>query len=489
MAITYFVSLLALLGGVVGGGNDLLDYLPTFAYWEGKNVPVTPEAMFKELGTRPPADVTKALADFAADDAAVYQAAAEVVRDTGPAALPALRGAMRSDNTLAAGRAGEWVNRISATRRAGNVRRLMAIRTLGELKAKETLPVLQRLAQSDEPFVADYARAAAAAIDGKPAARDRAAWVDRDVWLLPGGVRAVVCLAPKAAPPASMDETLRQIKLPPGQSAAGAAGAMARSVLPVAEMLGNIRFDGMTVGVSGELSEKSGYVVAVLRGRYDRDLLATILAEQKVPAKDVGGTPVYQFNQETAAFFPSNDRAVVISSPLGQALPAAEVVAAVQANGGGLRTNQEMIRLVQSTDTTGAFWAAVKMTDTNRLIDILMFPPLAAFDSLTLSGRQSASGAAEFTFRANGIDPAGVKRATTELNAGLKSLRTATIESEKNTTPSDTAAWAQWAMTAALDSLRITADGTTMTATITVKVSPADWLPALLRGLNPPTDP
>src|SRR4051812_1355960 len=105
-----FLIFTMLLGG--GSGNELLDIIPTDAYWKAKEVEVTATNILIELNS------------IKADD----------------------------------------------TSKASAVRRLMAIRTLGELKSADAVPSLKSQLESKEMFIAAYAQRALNAIEGKPTA-------------------------------------------------------------------------------------------------------------------------------------------------------------------------------------------------------------------------------------------------------------------------------------------------------------------------------
>src|SRR5215210_4127102 len=167
------ISLLFLLSSLMGTGTDLLDYLPSEDYWKAKGVTaVTAQALLKELeAPKPGADISKLAADLDSPDFKVRDAAAAKVRAMGPGVIPQLREMAKSDNPELAGRARLLINEIGGAAKATQIRRLMAIRTLGEKKMKEGLPRIAELVRSDEPFVADYALAALAAIEGRPYAR------------------------------------------------------------------------------------------------------------------------------------------------------------------------------------------------------------------------------------------------------------------------------------------------------------------------------
>src|SRR5262245_17036534 len=96
--ITEFYSYLALALCLLNvGSNDLLDYLPTEAYWQEKKVAVSVETMAAELATKPGGDVKALIADLGSPDAATRDAAVEKIREVGGvSALPALTEAAES---------------------------------------------------------------------------------------------------------------------------------------------------------------------------------------------------------------------------------------------------------------------------------------------------------------------------------------------------------------------------------------------------------
>ena len=96
MAVFYsYVTLTLCL--LTGGGNDLLDYLPTEAYWAEKQVGVSVEAMVAELADKPGQDVAALIAELGSPDAATRDEAVLKIREIGGVeALPALAEAAES---------------------------------------------------------------------------------------------------------------------------------------------------------------------------------------------------------------------------------------------------------------------------------------------------------------------------------------------------------------------------------------------------------
>jgi hypothetical protein len=72
---------------LTGGGNDLIDYLPTESYWREKKIEVTVDQMVAQLADKPGQDVTALLKDLASPDAAKRDDAAMKLRAVGPSAI------------------------------------------------------------------------------------------------------------------------------------------------------------------------------------------------------------------------------------------------------------------------------------------------------------------------------------------------------------------------------------------------------------------
>src|SRR3954468_2875328 len=192
-------SLVTLITFLLGaGGGDLLDYVPTESYWKAKQVTVTPEQLVGDLRPTPVAQVGELVAQLNSPDAAVRDAAAAKIRAAGPGAIPALKEETDSEIVEVARRAKALIQEITADMKPASVRRLMAIRTLGERKEKAGLDVLRPLLESKEPFVAEYAARAVARIEGKPYERQRPeGQMKQDVWLLPANCAVVGQLSPR----------------------------------------------------------------------------------------------------------------------------------------------------------------------------------------------------------------------------------------------------------------------------------------------------
>ncbi|MBM4041928.1 MAG: hypothetical protein FJ290_25820 [Planctomycetes bacterium] len=334
-----------------GGGNDLLDYMPTDAYWRVKGVAITVERMAAQLEMGDPPDTSPAKA----------------------------------------------------------VRRLMAIRALGELKKAEALPALRPLLDSKELFAADYAREAIAAIEGKAFQRPRpteaALW--SDLCLLPPRCGIVAQMRTPARGPIPFDQLLKDAEtvFPPMLDPRAAVEQWAKLLVTVAERTGNVRLDAMTLGVAEKLDDRTGFLVAVGRGLCDPDALKAALRQAGATAVGIEGTDVLTL-QRLMIFPCSNDRLVLVLRATEEETLTKELVAAVRRGGDQPSLAPEMVALVQPLDRSVPAWGAVRMSAAYR-----QMPALVPFDTLTLTSREGPDGALAFTLVGAGKDPAVVQGA------------------------------------------------------------------------------
>jgi len=408
-----WIALLAFLLG--GGGSDLLDYIPPDAYWSQRQVRVSVESMAKELKPAAAADVSKLIDDLNSPDAPVREQASEKLAAAGAGALSGLREAAHSPSPQIAASAKGLIARIDAANRPASVRRLMAVKTLGELKNKAAIPILEPLLNSDEPFVADYAREAIDKIDGRPVLRRRHANLRQDVWFLPDGCRTIGQVLAPASGPTSIKDALKSVPVSPGQDRAAFEEELTHMLLQAADAVGNVRLDAISIGISGEIGPRSGYVVGIARGRFDARALADVLHKQQVPSNAVDGVEVFQPpGGESAVFFPSDDYAVAIGGPGGRDLPIQQFLDALKRQQTKLKAVAEMKKLIESAPADQPVWAVMKVTPTYAGA-----PVFAGFDTVQLTSTRTPKGI-DLVFVGTGNDPAKARAAADMANAGAR---------------------------------------------------------------------
>lgn len=426
---TSFLSLfMVVFSGV--GGNDLLDYLPTQAYWQSKGVEVTASGLIGELvipGPQTSPDITQLIRQLGAADFNAREQAEQRLTGIGKRAIPELEAAAKSPDLEVATRAAKILRVLTGDDRVAAVRTLMAIRTLGEMKSREALPVLRKLLTSEQPFVADYAAEAIAAIEQKPYSRPRpsAADLDRDVWSLPKGCSLAAQIVLAGQKRISLDKLIEQQKdLPPGFGGDKdeVTKRWTEAVLSLAEKTGNIRVEAVTVGVAGEIDSDKGYGIVVGRGRYDAAAARALLKEagEEEETLTVDGVEVLQPDDSICLILLGDDRLVLIagSVEVGSVLdqiPGKELVAALKTGKGGLRDNEAMVKLIEGVDRSKGMWAAVHVTDSYR--DFVPF--LTPVDTITLVAGETEGGLAG-GLTAEGRDPEALKGAATDFQGALK---------------------------------------------------------------------
>jgi len=308
-----------------------------------------------------------------------------------------------------------------------NIRRLMAIRSLGELKSREALPGLIKLAGSKELFVADYAKRAIAAVGGRK-------WQAKGVPLavrvkhvnfLPAGTAMVgqFAVSPGGGP-VDLAKLIGKMG-PMGEQLQreGGIDQMLNPLLQFAGMVGNFRVDSVTMGVSGNVANREGFVVFIARGLYDAKRCAAALKgamtdgdEQKI--EKIAGLDVYRPDDEVAILFVSNEVLAFTGGPSADQLPVEALAKALKAGKGTLRDNKQLAAVIDATDKTGRIWAAAQLTETYRKATPIFEP----FHAASLSTNFGKDGTL-FTVLAKGADADQVSAAVAQLNDQLTQAR------------------------------------------------------------------
>jgi hypothetical protein len=407
--------LLTLIGG--GGGNHLLDYASSEAFWKSKGVAVNVQTMASELKTSDAQDISQLIAQLASPDGNVRAGASKKIVQMGEAVLPQLEKAAETPDPEVAASLKTLITDISAASKKNAIRRLMAIRALGELKKPEGVAALRPLLNAKEMFVAEYAQRSIAQIEGKPLppAAPTAEQKKSDLYLLTADCRMVMQVTPAfAAVP--VDALIEKIP-------AAAIGnpnkdqiksEITKAVLTVAEIIGDVRVDSITLGSSADFGPNNGFAEAIIRGQYDAAAVRRALTNLQIAPQVVAGAEVFSPEEHLDTIFASDDRAIAITRINPQALPLDAFATALKTGKGGLESSDEMKKLIASVDTTQPLWAALKMTDTLRQV-----PVFSAFEQLTLVGKVKDQNV-DIQINGQGQNAAQVAAAVDQLNGGIQ---------------------------------------------------------------------
>jgi hypothetical protein len=478
MGIGWSAILMLMLGG---NPTELLQVVPTEMFWKIEAVEISPESMLAELTAPKPGDVSAWVGDLKSEKYEVRQAAQRKLLAAGPAALEALKPLAGSKDPELAARAGKIIEQLSARARHRGIRRLMAIRTLGELKAAKALPVLKRLTESRELFVADYARAAVAAVEGEAYQRPALAAKERmtDLRLLPKGCGVV---AQFSMMPGGGKLDLAKMLASMGPMAGDRPPeqileqALKEGILPIAYEVGNFRLRCVTIGLSGEVGDDRGWFVAVVRGLYDAQRAAAALRrvtrrEREGRIEKVGKLEIFCPDNELALILPSNDRFIFMAGAGRKELPVAEIVSALGSGKGSLLEDKDMAALIASADTSAPVWGVAKMTPWYRKASVL-----EPFQTMALVGKHE-KGALHLALTAKGGDAEKVEATRVEAEQGLMKARNE-LERIVPLMP------AMQPMAELLRSVQMIQRGSEVKVTATLSGG-ALWAPALLWSFTP----
>lgn len=429
------------------GRGDLLDTVPTDAYWQAKHTTVSVEMMIAELAPPPQkADITQELKDLESDQFAVRSAARSKIELAGPAASAQLEKAKDSQDPEVAGVAKDLLQRYASKGKDRQVRKLMAIRTLGERKEKAALPALKLLAASKERFVADYAARAIAQIEGVPYKEmiDYAA-AEADVALLPANTGIVLQVG--NAPGTHLNLALIVAALPDkilmqSQTTREKMTQTGTSkFLEVVERVGNVRLDNLTVAMSDDIGGNGGWVMFIGRGQFDPATLEDSLkqitswtiglkgAELKVrqegdlkiiemtPSAEIrrGGMTMIMDRDHRLLFMVGSDDANLakLKEPLLKALVAGGT------GKGGIEGNADIGKLLKQVDRKQTVWAVASKIAAELKREAMFAPFDSALATVTLKDEVLS-----WNVQANGADKEGVAKAVETLNMNVQTSLT-----------------------------------------------------------------
>lgn len=416
---------------LAGGGSDALDFIPTDAYWRQHQVTVSVETMLDELHEPETAgaDVSALITQLGSTDFEQREVASRKLAALGSEILPQLEDAAESDDLEIASRAEQLIAQLDQPKSIRDVRRLMAIRTLGELKDAKSAPVLRPLTDSDAPFVGEYAQRAIASIEDKPFEPKRPTDEElmSDLWLLPANCAIVGQHKIRGGNAVTLEQLVRQGVGPFAQPAPNPQmQAMQQQQLEhlvqrgsrMVDLLNNGRLDAITFGISDNADEQRGFAVFIFRGAYDRDaVIHQVQRRGEYEIAEVDGVWTIKVPFFATAWLVSADRCVLVMAPEAEQAPASVVLDAIHAAKQPLTENADLAALVESTDTKSMTWAAMRVSETYRR----QMTQLQSFETIRATADREGDSLA-WKVVAEGDDAEKAKVVAAEINQQVRNI-------------------------------------------------------------------
>jgi hypothetical protein len=453
--LSYLLAFLMLLAGN-RGRTDLLDTMSTDVYWQIKHVAPDAGQLERDASFEvAPASIAAQLKDLEAADFATRDRARQELERMGPTILPLLKPATQSPDPEVAAVAQELVKKFSERGQERSIRRLMAIRTLGERGEKGALPLLNTLKDSRELFVGDYARRAVARInDERYVPADLSEKLASDVALLPGdaalvgqswGLDAQPLTIGSLVGAALANDSGGRMALVPGAAPAEKPDAkmlerrVSERLLALLERIGNLRMDGVTVGFNDvkDNAGERGWVAVVIRGQYSTELAVPALREMiggnavVTPAAKPGDTAMLTDRDgQTSVLLPNNELLIFITSSDGKSGQAVRetVLKALQNGPGAAGENKELASLIKTVDTKSPLWLVCRPNDMMRKdMDL-------DYKTLTVGTKMGKAGT-EFTVQVETEDADKTKALLETMTRQLKDAQDE-VKQEAAVTPS-----------------------------------------------------
>lgn len=362
------------------GGGDLLDRLSVREFWDRQGVEVTAWAMRAELTPPAVTDAAGWIKDLGSEQFATRAAARKALVAMGGAVAGPLEAATGVADPEVAEVARGILREIREGAGLARARRLMAARALGEMKDAESAPLLRELSGSTEGFVAAYAQRALAAIEGRPPP------VTEQVSA--GAMAGDLAMVPVEA------GILAQFRVSgqevgagggPREATSTAKLSSAAELMDIASRIGNARVDAVTLGVASDPDTDSGWVVVVLRGRYDAGAVRSELARggRELELEGRRGAKAVAVSEVCVVWPASDERLVMVAGPAVARMPLKAIVEAME-SGRAAGVRPEAVRgLLERTETTSPIWGVAQLAG-----EMGLYPITPSLDRLTAEVRR-----------------------------------------------------------------------------------------------------
>jgi hypothetical protein len=318
-----------------------------------------------------------------------------------------------------------------ANKAADSAKRQMALRALGELKDEAGLAAIEPYLKSPDPLLADYAKAAQAAIKGEKYKRPTVSKdaLRNDLTLLPSGLGAIGGMTMEPGSPMNLVDEMKKLGMLGMPEPEEAEAMMVQSLSQVASMVGNFRLGAVTFGVASDVGDDTGSVVVIVRGLYNSKALDAMLSDRIGGVrKKAGGLTYHELDSDTAYVAPVSDELLVFTvGANGDQLPLAEVGAKVVAGGGDFALGKDLAQMLDKAEIGAPAWALAKVTEAYA-----QAPFLAPFDTLTLGSEKIDGGKSRLKLSATGTDAEGAAEVVKQMNEGIAEMREGAAEAAES---------------------------------------------------------
>ena len=417
-------------------GDDLLDHLPTDVYWKSKGIQVTSEAMIAQLQVEAvhsdAAGLVKQLGD---DDFATRETATQKLLAAGPAVSKEIEAATKSEDPEVAARAKRILRNMQRGVLDGENRRLMAIRTLGELKQEAALPKLKTIAAQEK---GDFARYANRAIGLIESAQQTGGDVSKivtpdplvpseeellaDLSLLPSSSLGMAQLAISQRVRMPLESVLKfQPLFGRGIPTEQRESVYYAKLIELADEVGNVRIDSATASFTYLETERHAFVTCVIRGHYQWANLKSQLIKGGFREDRISGHEILRADDDVIFIPLSGQRLIAIAGELPENLPLRQMIEGKESPE-LLPQNEELWKMQGKISAENPGWAAMIAPK-----EFAMIPWLAALGKARMKITQDGASFS-FLVGAEANDPAKVD---STLKALDKSLEHAQNESEQ----------------------------------------------------------
>jgi hypothetical protein len=301
----------------------------------------------------------------------------------------------------------------------------------------------------------------------------------------------VVHLAARGGRPATLEEQKKAVALLQS-TGFGANGDPAQTeqilrqqiaqVIEIAEAVGNVRLDGITVGMIAMPPQRTAQGVILMHGTFDGDALHRYLVRvtKTEPARTTFEGMRAIHRPDGLLLLPNNRTALATVEMGAGTLPKDDFVAAFKNNQFPLKGNESIGQLAKNVDTAGPIWGVF------RLAEFMRQGPMAGVEWATVTSKSLEGQGLSFLVAAKGRNANEMDQLSRVVNEGLQEVRAdlKRANDEKQIPPQMSELIVP--MRKMLDSIKVQvdpADGTMVHMTGTAELSPTHLLGFSMMGL------
>ncbi len=415
---------------VLSSGMDAVDVVDLGLYFKSHQVEYTADALLLQLDGKPvkteKVDLSKEIDKLQNGTPEERKKAREDIVKAGRAAKPWLDKLKNSDDPQLKVTAEDLLKRLETPNVNKNIHKLLVIRALGELKSKESVVSLKKIASGKNIGEAWTAQKALAKITGNPLPKrpvlspgDEMKWIPDNCGLI---LRNRITESKPILNPTEM------MGMMGGMMGPGSGGnpmeVINQHVLKLMADTGYFRIDDVMFALADNVGDKTGFVAFLIKGVYDKKSVFSYLKNSfGLHTEKISGFDVLSRESFVMALI-DDTKIIIFAGPDRKSISADKFLGNYKMHldkktvSGTVSSADWAKALLKDVDVTSEIWGICRLSDGYKTA-----PPLKPFDTAILKSSKTEKGENVLTLTATGKDNAAIKAVTDNMAKELEQAK------------------------------------------------------------------